>query len=75
MSNRFEIIHLAADGEVRVLSRFVPNKYSKRWHTVWAMAAVVLGTPLEEAQDNEEGLLFAVRSPFRRDLVGIRERE
>lgn len=75
MRDRFEIVCIDEDQHARVLSRSVPNKYGKRWKMVKALAVVTIGTPLEEVHDNEVGLLFAVRSPFNRSIVGIRERE
>ncbi len=70
-----EIVMMADDGTEQVLTRTVPNKYSKRWQHVRAIAAITVGTPLEEATDNPYGLTFAVRSPFRHVVIGVRERE
>lgn len=75
MRDRFEIVCIDEDQHARVLSRSVPNKYAKRWKMVKALAVVTIGAPLEEANDNKQGLLFAVRSPFHRSIIGIRERE
>jgi len=69
-----EIVMVEDGGTERVLTRTVPNKYSKRWKHVRTVAAAAIGTPLEEAIDNPHGLTFAVRSPRSGDVVGVRER-